>query len=994
MSKVPPGPSVKQVMPQPSLLNTAEEGGNGPSAEQHLSLRNPEDDVEGGEASSNDSSGSEESKQAKMPLTQKGKKTKKSQGGRQTGRLVGVADNSVDGIGAPPGSSSPNPRSTMHGGSTKTVELQKNNGLSLSASALLGALPGLPTYKDLQHGFYKFPYKEGYMEGDPNNPVSYDFVPGSKPMQAKPFVFISSAHLQSDHFDIVKVFQALSAPVDNKLKDLTPQVKVPSIIFRLNSANDSNTWNVRLPNSRMNLAACQFNIEKPNDELFVANVGVQEIEEGDEDDDQAAGGESQEATGADADGRNGFKLTRRGSMMENSKAHLHLERSAQGVQGRKPKKEADLDEEILKRRRLLNHGKPVAREPPSANVKHLQASRSSLGHYYSVLREKCKRLLKGTYAACEQAGAMFRIDDNWSEDYPNDYVTEWLTDGYRDENIKLIGVGDIKNLHPLLQGGILDYAKVFKSEGEEEHQTEEYPLPQAVLEGFTSVAAIDAKIAELKELRAWRLALSVAALQDASGGCPEGESLSRMSQKNMSISWDNAPAANKSTLTQKALDDALFHVRSCQKHMADLILRYIKFLFNPDSPGMDARVADLLVTERQHFSEVREARDISAELGTLLEKLDAILPRYADKNSPKDMKTLKELPSQKLKEPPLHPLFAFLDELFHVDGMDPSLEAVDYIVTQYMKVRAFFAMPMGSDGRKKLSFPHRALTHLILTDDIDLLELKFTEIVPWGAIIINGGDAAADIVVDCVQRGRPLVSVKYTGGTADLVVGMLEKKNFYLKAKKIDPEFDMPVPNEVAYYVKMPDEGWQQDDWLKAFDRPHTRTAFKMNALLENWPDRFSEASVFVVDTFLTTEDDVQDRITQTMGVVFESAHELGGSISEQKRLTYAWRVRHKFLFNANLYKFISDLLYLLITLLTMFCTMSAVIYSYIQIYPDQLTSSMYANTEVYLAALNLVLPLVTTIVRGIYASVSPLLKYVALKNACVQVEGEIYMYR
>ena len=882
--------------------------------------------------------------------------------------------------------------------------------------------------KHLLHGFYKYPYQNERVFPR----TSFPFVPGSKQMQAKPFVFISSAHLQSEHFDIVKVFQALSAPVDMKFKDLTPQVKVPSIIFRLNSTNDTNTWNVRLPSARMNLAAAQFNIERPNDDLLL-HATESPMEEDNQDQDfcdgaivghgnnsnnsnkksQASrpggipvGDASSPADGNPVRSPANFLATAKGMHMSTSV----LKTGGNGLESKKDQlTAAEREHNILERRRESNTGKGGK----DVHVKHLLGSKSAISHYQSVLREKCKRLLKGTYAACEQAGAMFRIDEVWSEEYPNDCVTDWLTDGYKDENIKLIGLGDIKNLHPDLRKEFSVYdekspdkdtfkAKPFKADEEKDkYEPNEYFLPKDIVEGFTSVAAIDASIAELKELRAWRLALSVAALQDNDIGV---QLQSPLRQQNLQKLLDEVKDFPFST--QKALDDARCKVLCCQKQVADLILKYMQFLFAEKAkqgylagigmPPTFAYSPQNLPDGEKFYN----ASHISPELGELHEHLCYFCDIFADKSSPADVLIMMKTMTGD-KEDPGHVFLEYLDKFFDKDkfddfseNFDPTLERIDHIVTMYHKVRVYFAMPVGTDVRRRMAFPHRALTHLILTDDIDLLELKFAEIVPWGAIIINGGEATADVSVDCVQRGRPLISVKYTGGTADLVVGMLEKKNFYLKAKKIDPEFDMPVPNEVAYNVRMPEEGWQQEDWLKAFDRPHTRTAFKMNALLENWPDRFSEASVFVVDTFVTTEDDVQDRITQTMAVVFESAHELGGSVSEQKRLTYAWRVRHKFLFNANLYKFISDLLYMMITMLTMLCTMSAVVYSYFQIYPNSLSADMYTKVTLYLGAFNLVLPLVATIVRGIYASVSPLLKYVALKNACVQVEGEIYMYR
>lgn len=61
----------------------------------------------------------------------------------------------------------------------------------------------------------------------------------------------------------------------------------------------------------------------------------------------------------------------------------------------------------------------------------------------------------------------------------------------------------------------------------------------------------------------------------------------------------------------------------------------------------------------------------------------------------------------------------------------------------------------------------------------------------------------------------------------------------------------------------MPEKGHIEPDWLHPFDTSHTLMAQEMNVLLENWPDRFNQASIFAVDIFATSEDEVQDRITR-----------------------------------------------------------------------------------------------------------------------------------
>lgn len=52
----------------------------------------------------------------------------------------------------------------------------------------------------------------------------------------------------------------------------------------------------------------------------------------------------------------------------------------------------------------------------------------SLRHYEGVIRENCKRLLRGTSAACFQAGALFKVRAAWRDKYKIDYISEWLSE--------------------------------------------------------------------------------------------------------------------------------------------------------------------------------------------------------------------------------------------------------------------------------------------------------------------------------------------------------------------------------------------------------------------------------------------------------------------------------------------------------------------------------------------------------------------------------------
>ena len=179
--------------------------------------------------------------------------------------------------------------------------------------------------------------------------------------------------------------------------------------------------------------------------------------------------------------------------------------------------------------------------------------------------------------------------------------------------------------------------------------------------------------------------------------------------------------------------------------------------------------------------------------------------------------------------------------------------------------------------------------------------------------------------------------------------------------------------------------------WLEKFNDEEKDICVDMNVLIENWPDRFNETSVYVLDMFKDSEDDMQDYLTRTMAVAFEGTNELGDTSADNKRLTYAWRLRYKLLWNSKRFKFMSDVLMLLFIFFNLSSTLSAVMY----VYFSQINKSIISHAEDnMLLNANLLLPLVSTILRGILSVLSPTNKYHILKDAASQIESEIYMYR
>lgn len=100
---------------------------------------------------------------------------------------------------------------------------------------------------------------------------------------------------------------------------------------------------------------------------------------------------------------------------------------------------------------------------------------------------------------------------------------------------------------------------------------------------------------------------------------------------------------------------------------------------------------------------------------------------------------------------------------------------------------------------------------------------------------------------------------------------------------------------------------------------------------------------------------------------------------------------RHLLLFNSKRQRLIATILQILIIMFTLFTVCVAVLYNY---YSQRKTSSSQVSTIQVLLKLNLILPLVTTVFRGVNSAMSPSTKAVLLKKTSIKIESEIYMYR
>jgi hypothetical protein len=211
-----------------------------------------------------------------------------------------------------------------------------------------------------------------------------------------------------------------------------------------------------------------------------------------------------------------------------------------------------------------------------------------------------------------------------------------------------------------------------------------------------------------------------------------------------------------------------------------------------------------------------------------------------------------------------------------------------------------------------------------------------------------------------------------------------------LKLRRTQPNARPEQPFQYEY-----PKGYTHRRWLEAFDDLDTGICRQLNILIENFPDRYNPASVLQIDMFNTSEEKLQDQLTKTMSVVFEGVAEMGGQSAENRRLTYAWRLRHLMDYNAHRQKLMADVLYILVLVFTFLTTVAAIVYGFYYAQVDSCGNNDELKLPLaILGKLNLLLPLVATILRGILAALNPMAKYSVLKLASIKIESEIYLYR
>ena len=302
-----------------------------------------------------------------------------------------------------------------------------------------------------------------------------------------------------------------------------------------------------------------------------------------------------------------------------------------------------------------------------------------------------------------------------------------------------------------------------------------------------------------------------------------------------------------------------------------------------------------------------------------------------------------------------------------------------------------------ANGDYTEGIPHPCGTHLLISEDLKLLEKKLEARVPTGYIIINGKTSTTQSFCNAIHGGKPIFIFRHTGDSADLICEALKEAREFAKQRSTNPKARAKRPFE----INMPPQ-YCAERYIWRFDDNIIASCQMLNILLDNFPYSFNPLSVLDIDMFTMTEEKLQDSLTKTMSVAFEGMVEMGGQALEAKRLTYAWRMHHLFEANATRLKSFATTLEIMVIIMTLASTLASVGYSYLLsdgpnfgVNLDQRSSGIEMMASNYgLVALNLFLPLAISVLRAMGAAMTPYSKYTALRIATVKIQSEIYTYR
>ncbi|CAD7949412.1 unnamed protein product [Amoebophrya sp. A120] len=306
------------------------------------------------------------------------------------------------------------------------------------------------------------------------------------------------------------------------------------------------------------------------------------------------------------------------------------------------------------------------------------------------------------------------------------------------------------------------------------------------------------------------------------------------------------------------------------------------------------------------------------------------------------------------------------------------------------------------DGKTMLTYGGcmKNVTHVLVfaTDQArkKFCEL-FLELFSVGLIVAGGTGPIAKLGLRCLRTGSPLFILEGTGGPADGFAELMRIYEMFFSPDALYPRASLK---------------WIHEEIENRLTKRNPRYHFTYHhfwTFARNFDESFRHNSVMVVNLSLDNPqmkmlpvERLQDEITQVMSSVHENLGEIGNQESETRAIQHAADLFGVLLDAARNFRFAATILMTVIRVLILVSTTLALAQVWLEAAEDHHPFFMHSSDPgqdrawaiLWTRRLNVVLPLLISVLVTFSASYRPLQRFVTVFAAAKRIEGEIWRYR
>jgi len=308
--------------------------------------------------------------------------------------------------------------------------------------------------------------------------------------------------------------------------------------------------------------------------------------------------------------------------------------------------------------------------------------------------------------------------------------------------------------------------------------------------------------------------------------------------------------------------------------------------------------------------------------------------------------------------------------------------------------------------------------------DYELYEKQIKSMLPAGLLLINGEPEAMRVALNNMRSQLPLFIFNNSGGAASVMaetisyVDRITSAGESARSKKWRHAFGeinatdgkliadfkkrvadrkqagtagVPTDPASSKAMKLLNNKFENRIYFPSVSKAKEyKTAAKI--CLGSWPASYNTGSVLVLDP-MSEVDYMQESMMRCMVTAFERDKESGSTEQKERVLIDAWSLHQQLEFNIKKRKWESDVICILIIVVTLTITALTVVYNYLDTTCEDGDDTCDSNKE-HLNNINVVMPLILAVLLSVAAQFSPTSKWAALTLARHAIELEIYMFR